>query len=197
MELNLAGFALVLAVMGGLAAPLHGVLALPNIVMLFLLVVAAALRYGRGPAGLAAFLGVALFDFFFVPPLLSFDVGDAQYLIAFAVMLGVGLVIGQLTASLRAQARAATERGRRVRDLCQMSRELSSALLARQVADIGVRFLQAEFGARSALLVLGNDEHLAVEAGANARWTWRWRNGVSTKASRQARAPTPCPQRPA
>lgn len=60
-----------------LALPLRGVLEQANIVMLFLLVVVAmALRYGRKPAAITAFLAVALFDFFFVPPLLSFSVSD-------------------------------------------------------------------------------------------------------------------------
>ena len=48
------------------------------------------MRFGRGPAVLAAFLNVAAFDFFFVPPRLSFAVSDVQYLLTFAVMLGVG-----------------------------------------------------------------------------------------------------------
>ena len=44
-----------------------------NIVMLFLLLVLlVAIRFGRGPAVLAAFMSVALFDFFLVPPHLSF-----------------------------------------------------------------------------------------------------------------------------
>ena len=71
-----------------------------------------ALRCGRGPAVLAAFLNVAAFDFFFVPPRLSFAVTDVQYLLTFAVMLVVGLIIGQLTAGLRYQARIATHRER-------------------------------------------------------------------------------------
>jgi K+-sensing histidine kinase KdpD len=46
---------------------------LANIVMLFLLtVVLVAMRFGRGPAVLAAFVSVAAFDFFCVPPRLSF-----------------------------------------------------------------------------------------------------------------------------
>lgn len=45
--------------------PLHGYLDLANIVMLFLLgVVGVAMRWGRGPAALAAVLNVAAFDFF-------------------------------------------------------------------------------------------------------------------------------------
>src|SRR5690606_18517249 len=64
------------------ATPMQPYLDLANIVMLFLLVeVLIAIRFGRGPAIMAAFLSVALFDFFFVPPRLSFAVGDIQYLI--------------------------------------------------------------------------------------------------------------------
>lgn len=84
------------------ALPLQPVFELANIVMLFLLaVVGVALRFGRGPAVLAAFLNVAAFDFFFVAPQLSFAVSDVQYLLTFAVMLVVGLLTGQLTAGLR------------------------------------------------------------------------------------------------
>ncbi len=152
-----------------LASALHGALELTNIVMLFLLtVVAVALLYGRGPAMLAALLGVAMFDFFFVPPRMSFSVSDVQYLITFAVMLVVALVIGQLTAGLRAQAQAATEREGRVRGLYQMSSELSAASQPEQVAKIGARFLSAEFNARSALLVADDTNQLLLQPGATA-----------------------------
>ena len=162
------------------AASLQGVLELTNIVMLFLLaVVGVALRHGRGPAMLAAVLGVALFDLFFVPPVLSFAVSDMQYLITFAVMLVVALVIGQLTAGLRAQAATATERERRVRGLYRMARELSAALLPQQVAEVGEGFVRAEFGVKSALLAVdGGDRLQAVSDGgadvdlAVAQWVY-------------------------
>jgi len=158
------------ALIGVAATPLISVLELSNIVMLFLLaVVGIALRYGRGPAVLASFVGVALFDFFFVPPRFSFTVSDVQYLITFAVMLLVGLVVGQLTAGLRAQAQAATERERRVRGLYQMSRELSAALQPEQVAEIGARFLSGELAARSALLVADASDQLQLQPGATAQ----------------------------
>ena len=70
------------------AAPLSSIFELANIVMLFLLtVVLVALKWGRGPAVLAAFVSVASFDFFFVAPQFSFAVSDVQYLLTFAVML--------------------------------------------------------------------------------------------------------------
>ncbi|HET9645614.1 MAG TPA: DUF4118 domain-containing protein, partial [Burkholderiaceae bacterium] len=137
-----------------LTAPLHSVLDLANIVMVFLLaVVFIGVRYGRGPAVLAAFVAVAAFDFFYVPPRFTFSVNDAQYLLTFAVMLAVALVIGQLTAGLKFQARVAGLREERVRALYEMSRDLSGALLPEQVAEIASRFSKSEFEANGALLV--------------------------------------------
>ena len=65
---------------------------LVNIAMVYLLAVGAhrgALRprsRGRRPRCSA----VAAFDFFFVPPQLTFAVSDVQYLLTFAIMLIVG-----------------------------------------------------------------------------------------------------------
>jgi two-component system sensor histidine kinase KdpD len=144
-----------------LTAPLHAVLDLTNIVMVFLLaVVFVAVRHGRGSAVLAAFLSVAAFDFFYVPPRFTFTVHDAQYLLTFAVMLVVALVIGHLTAGLKSQARVATVREQRVTALYEMSRDLSAALAVDQVAEIAARFLRSEFDARSALMLVDADDRL-------------------------------------
>lgn len=149
--------------------PLAGVLELSNIVMLFLLlVVGVGLRFGRGPAVLAAFLGVVLFDLFFVSPRFSLAVSDVQYLVTFAVMLVVALVVGQLTAGLKVQAAAAMQRERRVRSLYDMSRDLSAALLPEQVGEIAARFLRAEFRARSSLLLADDANRLEALAGGEA-----------------------------
>ena len=80
---------------------------LVNIAMVYLLaVVIIALRYSRGPAIVASVLSVAAFDFLFVPPQGAFTVHDLQYLLTFAIMLGVGLVIAGLKDGLRRQADA-------------------------------------------------------------------------------------------
>ncbi len=134
---------------------------LANIVMVFLLSgfgVAAFL--GRGPAVLAAFVNVAAFDFFFVPPKLSFSVSDVQYLLTFAVMLIVGLVTGQLTAGLRFQARVAGHREARSRALFEAARDLSNTLTEQQVMDVAQLVISREFRAEVAIFVLGLDERL-------------------------------------
>jgi two-component system sensor histidine kinase KdpD len=153
-----------------LATPLMTVFELTNIVMLFLLaVVVVALRYGRGPAVLASFVSVALFDFFFVAPRFSFAVSDIQYLLTFGVMLLVALVVGQLTAGLKYQAEASTQREGRVRALYEMARDLSAALMPEQVAEIGDHFFAAQYRAPSALLIAGVDDRLGPPLSARGR----------------------------
>ena len=144
-----------------LVAPVQSLLASANLVMVFLLaVVGVALKFGRGPAVLASLLTVGMFDFFYVPPRFSFSVSDAQYLLTFAVMLAVALVIGQLTAGLKFQARVAGSREERVRAMYAMSRDLSGALMPEQIAEIGARFVKSEFGATAALMIPDLEDRL-------------------------------------
>ncbi len=139
-----------------LAFPLFRFFDLANIVMLFLLTtVLVAVKFGRGPAALAAFLNVAAFDFFFVSPRFSFAVSDVQYLLTFAIMLAVGLMTGQLTAGLRFQARISRSRERRAQSLFELTRDLSAALMSTQVAELGEAAVQRNFGGEA--LVLGLD----------------------------------------
>lgn len=108
-----------------------------NLVMVYLLaVVIAAVRLGRRPAMLTAFLGVLCFDFFFIPPHLTFAVADTQYLITFAVLFLVGIVISSLVARARERAEVIRTRELQTASLYYLSRDLAAA------ADIG-RVLQA------------------------------------------------------
>ncbi|MBF0341173.1 MAG: DUF4118 domain-containing protein [Magnetococcales bacterium] len=149
------------------STPLYGRFDPANIVMLFLLaVVFTALRYGRGAAVLSAFLSVAAFDFFFVPPRFAFEVHDAQYLVTFTVMLIVALVVGQLTAGLRFQVSAACEREQRMHALYEMSRDLSSAMNVPQIITICQRFIKRVFNSEMAVFVPGPEERLQLADGS-------------------------------
>lgn len=99
----------------GAAMGLRALLGLPDLEMLFLLTVfVAAVRFGRGPALTAAALGVACYDFFFVPPLHTFDVTDKRYFLTFAMMFGAGFVASEVTARLRRQQQEAVAREERM-----------------------------------------------------------------------------------
>ncbi|HET8874979.1 MAG TPA: DUF4118 domain-containing protein [Casimicrobiaceae bacterium] len=76
-----------------------------NIAMVYLLaVVIVSLRFSRGAAIVTSILCVAAFDYLFVPPRGTFTVADIQYLLTFAIMLAVALVISHLVDSVRRQA---------------------------------------------------------------------------------------------
>ena len=97
-----------------------------NLIMVYLAGVAlVAVRLGRWPSVLAACLSVAAFDFFFVPPYLTFAISDTQYGITFMVMMAVALLISTLAVRLRDQAEAARQRERRTHALYALSRELT------------------------------------------------------------------------
>jgi len=101
-------------------------IAATNLAMLFLLgVVAVASTCGRRVSVWTAFASVAAFDFFCVPPYQTFAVHDYEYLLMFAGMLAVALVIGTQTGKLREFARQATDREARTEALYRLSRSLA------------------------------------------------------------------------
>ena len=166
-----------------LATPLLDVFDLANIVMLFLLgTVLVALKFGRGPAALAAFLNVAAFDYFFVAPRLSLAVSDLQYVVTFAVMLVVGLLTGQLTAGLRFQVRISSSRERRAQSLFELTRDLSAALLHSQVAELGEAAVQRDFGGQALVLTTDARDQLVLPGQAPPGFDasvadWAFRHG--------------------
>uniref|UniRef100_UPI003F493321 DUF4118 domain-containing protein n=1 Tax=Cupriavidus necator TaxID=106590 RepID=UPI003F493321 len=157
-----------------LAAGLLSVFDLANVVMVFLLaVVGISIRYGRGPGALAAMLSVLAFDFFFVPPKLTLTVNDTQYFFTFALMLVVALVIGQLAAQLRYEAKIARLRERRAGELAGLAQQLSAALTIEQIVGIAIDRIDAVFQAKSAVLLPDSQErvrepHEAPEAASLA-----------------------------
>lgn len=146
-----------------LTLPLRSALDQANIVMLFLLaVLGVAIRYGRGPAMMAAVLNVAAFDLFYVPPLMSFTVSDVQYLLTFGVMLAVGIIVGQLAAGLRFQVRIARHREARSQALFEVARDLSSVLVIEQLVEVAEQAIAREFRAHAHIFVLGMDDMLQM-----------------------------------
>jgi two-component system sensor histidine kinase KdpD len=127
-----------------------------NLIMLYLLgVVLVAVRFGRGPSIVASILAVAAFDFFYVPPYLTFAVSDTQYFVTFGVMLTVAVVISSLTGQIRLQAEAARQRERRTAALYSMSRELARTRGQEQLQAIALRHLKEVFASEVTIILPG------------------------------------------
>ena len=141
-----------------------------NLVMVFLLGAAfSAARYGRGPGILASVAGVLLFDFLFVPPYYTFVVADTrQYVLTFAVMLGIAILTSSLTARHREQAELSRRRAHRTESLYNMSRLLAGQVGSHQLADVAARQLAAVFAVEAAVFLPDDGRRLKLAAGPPA-----------------------------
>ncbi len=124
-----------------------------NLIMIYLLGVAwLAYRHGRSISILGTLLSVACFDFFFVAPLYSFTVLNKEYILTFAVMLIVGLVIGGLTGRLRGQTISLDVRERRTEILYSLSRDLAKSSRPDELFQILLSHIQSYFACPAIIL---------------------------------------------
>ncbi len=143
---------------------LRSFIAPTNMVMIYLLaVVLASLRLGLKPAILSAFLGVLAFDFFFIPPHLTFAVADTQYFITFAALFSVGVIISTLVARVGERAEAVREREMQTASLYYLSRDLAAAAHLEAVLEAVVRNSGEALDAQVVVL-LPEGERLEVKA---------------------------------
>lgn len=125
-----------------------------DIAMVFLLAVTiSAVRYGTRPAVIASVLSIALFDLLFVLPYYTFAVADVSYVLTFAVMLTVALLISRLAARVQAQTVAAREREEHTAALYALSRDLAAGQDAAELAAALGRHIRRLFGADATVLL--------------------------------------------
>jgi len=139
-----------------LGLAVHRYMELADIVMLFTVpILVAAIRHGRSAALGASALSVLAFDFFFIPPRFTFAVRDARHMGTFAIMLGMGFVIGDLTERLRQQAIRAQQRELRTLALYRLGEALVRAGDTADTVASAVRAVETQFQAQVAVYVPG------------------------------------------
>ncbi|WP_339306464.1 ATP-binding protein [Paenibacillus sp. FSL L8-0435] len=100
---------------------------LVNVGLVYLFpVLVSAVYWGMGPAVYAASISVIMFDFFFVPPYLSFTVEDLRYLISFVVYLAVAILTASLAGRLRQQLEMVKAREATTNSLYALSRQMTA-----------------------------------------------------------------------
>jgi len=158
-------------------------LAPTNLVMIYLLaVVLAATRLGLKPAIMTAFLSVLFFDFFFVPPRFSFTVYDPEYLLTFAALFTVGVVISTLVSQTRERAEAIRQREVQTSSLYYLSRDLAAAADVEGISRAVIKNVEESLEARMAVLLVegknlelkaaSHDLHLDIKELAVADWSF-------------------------
>lgn len=125
--LDYANVLLLVAAATALAATVVSFATLESVSAIYMLpVLVAAVRYGTGPAVMAALLG-ALLTTLFYPPLFNVKVFRLPQLIDLVTSLVVALVIGRLAGRLRQEMLRARNREREIRQLYQLGGAMAAA----------------------------------------------------------------------
>jgi two-component system sensor histidine kinase KdpD len=152
-EIALALAIIAVCTLAGLALRSH--IAATNVAMIYLLgVVAIAMLCRRQVSVAGSFVSVAAFDFFCVPPYNTLSVADYEYLLTFAGMLVVALVISTQTERIRRQAADAVQAAR----LQVQAEQTRSSLLSAASHDLRTP-LASITGAASTLSSQGGKLH--------------------------------------
>ncbi len=147
-------------------------------------IAAAASRFGRNVGLFSALTGFLLWDFFFLPPVLTLSVSDPRDVVALAVFLLVGIVTGTLAGRVRAEAEAATARIEALRRISLFGQKFSRAVTAENVVRDAADEAAAMTGAG---VVFGSGAVLAaipvgtrLDDAARAAADWCFRNDIET-----------------
>jgi two-component system sensor histidine kinase KdpD len=146
-------------------------------VVSLLIVVSAALRFGRAAGILAVVLSALGIDLLFLHPQYQFAISDTKEVVSLVLLLSVGIVVAELVMRMRSQREQAIADERRLGRLLELSRRLSSsataddaaealAAMAADVTGAGIEIkLACPAGDLRTAARSGGVEHAAADAG--------------------------------
>jgi two-component system sensor histidine kinase KdpD len=144
----------IVAIVGSLGLLLQNVIGYRAAgLMLMLAVVAFGSRLGRGATLLAAAMSALFWDFLFLPPLFSLRISNFDDIMLFGMYFAVALVLGQLTARIRAQERVERRREEAATALFLLTSELTGANDVDEIVRAASRRFALVFGAEVAIWI--------------------------------------------
>lgn len=136
------------------AWPFRELLKPHNILQIYLLgVFFVALRFGLWSSVVNSITCAAAFAYYYSPPIFSIAIAEHDNILGLAVMQVIGFITARLAASVRQQSQATALREQRVSALYRLSKALSEGHSEQDIANIGIRLINTEFGVKNALLL--------------------------------------------
>jgi K+-sensing histidine kinase KdpD len=130
-------------------------------------VIVAATQWGIWPATLASVAGTGAADFFFLPPLYSFQVADPQEAVDLLLFLIVALVSSNLASRLRRETEALRRREREIQQLYEFSRRLAACFTVSDLISAIRNYLSRTLGQQAVFFAAMADGRFeAPEAGS-------------------------------
>ncbi len=169
----------------GIGSALSRFLDVRNIALVFLMaVLASAMNGGLWPALFASVLSAFVFNFFFLEPRYTLDIGDPESVVAFAFFLGIAVIASNLAGRVQRQAVTARQRAKTTEGLYLFSKKLAGAGTLGDVLWATVYQIASMLQVRVVVLLPENGR-IAVQAGyppddtlddadiAAAQWAWQ------------------------
>jgi K+-sensing histidine kinase KdpD len=122
-------------------------------------VIVAATQWGIWPAILASVAGTGAADFFFLPPLYTFEIDDPQEAVDLLLFLVVALVSSNLASRLRRETEALRQREREIQQLYEFSRRLAACFTVSDLISAIQTYLSRALGQQAAFFVAMADGH--------------------------------------
>ena len=145
--------------------PLSSMIGYQTVSLVLLLTVALlSLRLGGGPVLLAAALSALVWNYFFIPPQFTFDIGLAQDILMFVAYFAIAAVTGTLTSRIRAREKAVRSREERAVALYSLTRDLSNAKNQDEAATAAIANIRKFFGAEVAMFLSDPDGEIFTRA---------------------------------
>jgi len=168
--------------------PLTQYIGYQTVAMILLLTVTfLPLFFGPGPVLLAAGSSALIWNFFFIPPKFTFNIGKVEDLMMFAMYFIIASVTSILTTRIRAREFAVRQREKRAVALYNLANELSSSRSVEDVLLTTVKNIKLVFDAECAILLsdskgtlfntLANDNLLTLNQKESSVAAWTFTNG--------------------
>jgi len=122
-------------------------------------VIVAATQWGIWPATLASIAGTGAADFFFIPPLYSFQIDDPRDAVDLLLFLAVALVSSNLASRLRRETEALRRREQDIQHLYEFSRRLAACFTISDLISAIQNYLSSALGQQAAFFVATANGH--------------------------------------
>jgi len=130
--------------------------------ILLLPVIASSILWGTRVGLFTSVIAVGAFDFFFIPPYLTFAIADLRYLPSFLVFIVISLTVSILSKAIALQTETTRHRERFLSALYSFSREIMSAHNIKDILDKATNHISEAFQCEVVILLPDESNHLAV-----------------------------------
>lgn len=169
-----------------------------NVAMLLLLPVIISSILWETRVGLfTALIAIGAFDFFLIPPYLTFRIDDVRYMPSFLVFIIISLIVSFLAKGIRWQTESTRHRERFLSSLYTFSREIMSASNLEEILDKSSTHISNAFQSDVVILLPDENKQLqVVEKQGNIEFDekekavalWVYKNGMNAGKNTQTLA---------